>query len=159
MKSGCDTPIHGVCGPDKLRYRFLFFQFGIGWWSLIPIMLSAIWIWINPRVFKKPISTKNWASMAVLGERVGLNRKAFAVPEHFEPVIRILSTISCVGTVVCILGLVIQSFWMTIFGMAVLILSKSWFLDRMVWLYQEMKDTDDEYGRWLYSTLSHCRTG
>jgi len=122
----------------------------IGWWSMIPITLSAVWIWINPRVFKKPASTNNWASMAVLGERVWLNRKLIAVPEQFEPVIKVLNAISGVGTLVCILGLVIQSFWMTVFGMAVLILSKSWFLDRMVWLYQEMKDRNEEYGKWLY---------
>ena len=61
-----------------------------------------------------------------------------------------LNAISGVGTFVCILGLVIQSFWMTIFGMAVLLLSKSWFLDRMVWIYKEMKDINEEYGKWLY---------
>jgi hypothetical protein len=122
----------------------------IGWWSIIPIALSAIWIWINPRVFKKPASTNNWASMAVLGERIWLNRKTTAVPQHFEPAIRVLSILSSVGTLVCILGLVLESFWMTIFGMVVLIFSKSWFLDRMVWLFQEMKDTNEEYGKWFY---------
>jgi hypothetical protein len=122
----------------------------IGWWSIIPIALSVIWIWINPRAFKKPVSTNNWASMAVLGERVWLHREAIAVPQHFEPVIRVLSILSSIGTLVCIVGLFLQSFWMTIFGIAVLILSKSWFLDRMVWLYQEMKGTDDEYRKWFY---------
>ena len=122
----------------------------IGWWSTIPIILSAFWIWINPRVFKKPRSTKNWASKAVLGERVWLNRKEVAVPDHFEPVIKVLSAISGVGTLICIWGLIILSFWMTIFGMALLILGKSWFLDRMVWLYDEMKDVHQEYGKWFY---------
>ncbi len=79
--------------------------------------------------------------MAVLGERVWLNRKAIALPQHFDPVIRVLNMLSSIGALVCILGLVLQSFWMTIFGIAVLILSKSWFLDRMVWLYQEIRDT------------------
>ncbi len=122
----------------------------IGWWSVIPISLSVIWIWINPRVFKKARSTKSWSSRAVLGERVWLNRKAVAVPRHFEPVIKILNAISGIGTLMCIWGLIRLSLWMTIFGMTVLVLSKSWFLDRMVWLYGEMKDADSEYGKWLY---------
>jgi len=122
----------------------------IGWWSLIPIILSVIWIWINPRLFKKPRSTKNWASKAVLGERVWLNRKVVAVPVHFEPVIKVLNAISCVGTLLCIWGLIALSLWMSIFGMAVLILGKSWFLDRMVWLYKEMKDAHLQYGEWDY---------
>jgi len=122
----------------------------IGWWSIIPIFLSVFWIWINPRVFKKASSTKNWSSRAVFGERVWLNRKAVAVPRHFEPVIKILNAISGIGTLMCIWGLIRLSFWMTIFGTAVLVLSKSWFLDRMVWLYDEMEDADPEYGKWLY---------
>ena len=122
----------------------------IGWWTLIPIILSVICIWINPRLFKKPRSTKNWASKAVLGERVWLNRKVVAIPVHFEPVIKVLNAISGVGTLLCIWGLIAVSFWVTTFGMVVLILGKSWFLDRMVWLYNEMKDAHLEYGNWDY---------
>ena len=29
-------------------------------------------------------------------------------------------------------------------------LGKMWFLDRMVWLYEDMKDTTPEYRSWLY---------
>jgi len=82
--------------------------------------------------------------------RWGLNRKEVAVPRHFEPVIKVLNAISGVGTLLCFCGLIALSFWMTIFGMAVLLLGKSWFLDRMVWLYDEMKDTHSEYGKWFY---------
>ena len=88
--------------------------------------------------------------MVSAGERIWLNRNVVPVPQKFEPVIKVLIAISGFEALLCILGFVMQSFWMTIFGMAVLILSKSWFLDRMVWLYQEMKNTNDEYGRWYY---------
>jgi hypothetical protein len=37
-----------------------------------------------------------------------------------------------------------------ILGMALLILGKSWFLDRMVWLHDEMKNTHSEYEKWFY---------
>ena len=39
----------------------------------------------------------------------------------------------------CIWGLIKLSAWETIFGMVIVLIGKSWFLDRMVWLYDEMK--------------------
>ncbi len=54
----------------------------VEWWSLIPILMTVLWIWLNPRVFPRPISTKNWASKAVLGERVWLNRIALPCAER-----------------------------------------------------------------------------
>ena len=122
----------------------------IGWWSAVPILLSIVWIWINPRVFAIPSSTKSWASKAVLGERVWLNRKRIPIPEHHRPIINILNTISAIGSLLCIWGLIKQSGWGTIFGMMMVILGKSWFLDRMVWLYDEMKDNNPDYRSWLY---------
>ena len=46
----------------------------IGWWCLLPGCIAILWMFLNPVMFKKPISTKNWASKAVLGERVYLDR-------------------------------------------------------------------------------------
>ena len=122
----------------------------IGLWSAVPILLAVVWIWINPRVFTRPGSTKNWASKAVLGERVWLNRKRIPIPEHHLPLIYILNTISGLGTLLCIWGLVKLSVWGTLFGMVMVVLGKSWFLDRMVWLYDEMKDENPDYRSWLY---------
>jgi len=122
----------------------------IGWWSLVPILLSVVWIWLNPRVFKKPRSTNNWASKAVLGERVWLNRKEIPIPEHHHPVINILNTISTAGTLICVWGLIKLSVWVTIFGVVLVVLGKSWFLDRMVWLYDEIRNADPNYRSWLY---------
>jgi len=85
-----------------------------------------------------------------LGERVWLNRKRIAIPEHHQPVINILNTISGLGTLLCIWGLIRLSVWGTIFGMVIVVLGKSWFLDRMVWLYDEMKDANPDYRSWFY---------
>ena len=52
----------------------------IGPWAWALLSVTIYWIWINPRLFKKPLSTDNWASKAVLGERVWLNRKCIPVP-------------------------------------------------------------------------------
>jgi len=122
----------------------------IGWWALVPLFFSVLWIWINPRLFDKPRSTDNWASKAVLGERVWINRKKIPIPDHHGRVISILKTISIVGTLICIWGLIWLSVWATIFGAVVVVLGKTWFLDRMVWLYEEMKDADPGYRSWLY---------
>src|SRR5690606_28585339 len=54
----------------------------LGWYSLIPIFLIILWVFINPRAFKKPRSTNNWASKAVLGERVLANKDKVEIPQH-----------------------------------------------------------------------------
>ncbi len=122
----------------------------LGWWSVICIAVALFWVWLNPRFFNKPRSTNNWASKAVMGERVWLNRKKIPVPEHHKILPNILSVVSSMGMILCIFGVVKLQIWPTIFGTSLAYLGKSWFLDRMVWLYDEMKDENPEYERWLY---------
>jgi len=122
----------------------------IGWWALLPIAAVALWTWLNPRLFPKPASTDHWMSKAVLGERVWANREAVPVPDHHLPVLRATRIISFIGILFGFYGLATLEVWPTIFGMTVLYLGKTWFLDRMVWLYDEMKDKVPEYGEWLY---------
>ncbi len=50
-------------------------QVWIGPWAWGLTVLAILWIWVNPRIFRKPVSTDNWASKTVLGERVWINRK------------------------------------------------------------------------------------
>ena len=121
-----------------------------GWMSRICVVVALAWVWINPRLFRKPKSTNNWASKAVLGERVWLNRKNIPVPEHHRLLPNILSFIASIGMVFCIYGVVRLHVWSTIFGIALTYLGKSWFLDRMVWLYEDMKEMQSEYRKWLY---------
>src|SRR5687767_10226355 len=54
----------------------------LGWWSIVPVLLTLLWAWLNPRLFPVPSSTNNWASMAVLGERVWMNRGKVPLPQH-----------------------------------------------------------------------------
>lgn len=122
----------------------------LGWWSLIPVIITIGWMWLNPRIFPKPNSTNNWASKAVLGERVWLNRDNFPVPNHHQKVPNILSFVSTSGVVFLIWGLVTLDFWPTLLGVVLVYLGKLWFIDRMVWLYEDMKDVQPEYRSWLY---------
>jgi hypothetical protein len=122
----------------------------LGWWCIICVAVAMAWVWINPRLFQKPKSTDNWASKAVLGERVWLNRKKVPVPKYHRTLPNILSIIASIGMVLCIYGVVKLQVWPTVFGIALAYLGKSWFLDRMVWLYEDMKETQPEYKKWLY---------
>jgi hypothetical protein len=121
-----------------------------GWWSLIPIIVVLLWGWLNPRVFPEPKSTNNWASKAVLGEWVWMNRKKVPVPNHHRNVPNALSAAGALGIIPFIWGLIILEVWPVVFGGAIIIISKLWFVDRMVWLYEDMKDATPEYKSWLY---------
>lgn len=122
----------------------------LGWWCLIPVTITIGWMWLNPRIFPEPNSTNNWASKAVLGERVWLNRDNVPVPKHHQKVPNILSVVSTSGVVFLIWGLVALNFWPTLLGVTLVYLGKLWFIDRMVWLYEDMKDVQPEYRSWLY---------
>lgn len=40
--------------------------------------------------------------------------------------------------------------WPLLLGSLVVYAGKLWYLDRMVWLYEDMKDRDPRYRAWLY---------
>ena len=123
----------------------------IGYWCLIPIALSIAWMFLNPILFQEPTSTKNWASKAVLGERVFMNRDQVDIPAiHRTPLFAILNTVSSIGLIVAIWAAVSYSFAGAIVGVSAAYLGKSWFLDRMVWLYEDMKNNNDVYKSWDY---------
>ena len=124
----------------------------IGWFAIIPIGVLIIWTWLNPRVFPKPRSTKNWASKGVFGEKIFVNRKKLktVIPEHHQQAAKILTIISFVGFVLMIYGLYILHPWITAIGTTVAFIGKLWFVDRMVWLYEELKDSNDEFKNWEY---------
>ncbi|MFC1846196.1 DUF6653 family protein [Chloroflexota bacterium] len=121
----------------------------IGWWCLIPVAISLAWMFLNPVLFSKPKSTDNWASKAVLGERVWQNRDKVAVPGYHKTMLNILNGISFIGMLLIIWAIIVLSIWPAILGVALTYIGKSWYLDRMVWLYQDMKHLP-EYGKWLY---------
>lgn len=121
----------------------------IGWWSLLPIGLLLAWLWYNPRAFPPPRSTDNWASKAVLGERVWLNRGNVPIPAHHARTTQLLSVAGTIGVPIFIYGIVTLEIWPTLLGMAITVLAKLWFIDRMVWLYEDMKDATPTYRAWL----------
>jgi len=122
----------------------------LDWWAIIPITLVFIWVWINPRIFPEPKSTNNWASKVVLGEWVRMNREKVPIPKHHIFFPNIITAIGFIGLILFIYGLVVLHLWITILGGIIIMLSKLWYADRVVWLYEDMKDTTPEYRSWLY---------
>jgi hypothetical protein len=119
----------------------------LGWWSLLFILIAIAWIWFNPRVFPEVKNTDNWASKGVFGERVWLNRKNIPIPEHHKTMPNILNGVQGIGIIFLIYGLWYLDFWSTFVGLILTIESKLWYVDRMVCLYEDMKD-NPEYGKW-----------
>jgi hypothetical protein len=120
----------------------------LGWWAVVPVIIALLWAWYNPRIFPAPASLDHWASKAVLGERVWLNRDVVFVPVHHRVAPNLLSTVSGIGMLFVFWGVVAFATWPTVFGMALVYCGKLWFLDRMAWLWEDMKDATEEYRSW-----------
>lgn len=122
----------------------------LGYGCLAPVGLALAWMWLNPRVFPAPRSTRNWASKAVLGERVWLNRRRVPVPARHRVLPHFLSLLAGGGSILVIWGVTMLHPWPTLMGLAIVLAAKFWFLDRMVWLYEDMHPQHAPYAAWLY---------
>ncbi|OPY38321.1 MAG: hypothetical protein A4E35_00744 [Methanoregula sp. PtaU1.Bin051] len=120
----------------------------LGWYALVPAALALLWAYVNPRIFPAPASLDHWASKAVLGERVWLNRDAVPVPARHRTAPNILSALAGAGMLLTLWGVLVLDPWPAILGMAFVYCGKLWFLDRMVWLWEDMKDATPEYRSW-----------
>ncbi len=112
----------------------------IGWYCLLPLALLIVWIVINPTLFKKPTSYSSWGSRAVLGERIYMKGKENPIPAHHKTPIIILNILQTLSVLILGLGLWKLNVYITLHGATALYLSKMWFLDRMVWLYEEVSE-------------------
>lgn len=110
----------------------------LGWGALLPIGLVLLWTWWNPRAFGPPSSTNNWASYGTFGERLFLNRRSVPIPDHHSAWGIGLSIVSGFGAVVWIWGLWIIDPGLILAGLTLMVGGKTWFFDRMVWLYHDM---------------------
>ena len=120
----------------------------LGWWALVPLALALFWTWINPRAFPPPDRTDGWASKGTFGERVFLNRKTVPIPAHHRNWAFALGALSALGLPPLVWGLWVLDVPMTLLGLVLVVLPKVWFVDRMVWLYEDMKATHPDYAAW-----------
>lgn len=122
----------------------------LGIYFLIPVSIVGLWSWLNPRIFPKPDSTDNWASKGVLGERIFTEKEQTNtdIPRHHIIAAYITTAISLVGAVVLTYGLIALDIWPVLLGGSASLLAKMWFVDRMVWLFEDMKHLP-KYSQWL----------
>lgn len=114
----------------------------IGVYFVIPLGLTLLWTFVNPRLFDEPDSLENWASKGVLGERIWKDRSAYDIPRDFSLLTHMLNATQVIGLIPFLWGLYTLDFWMTMTGFAVAFLCKAWFFDRMVWLFEDMRETE-----------------
>ena len=121
----------------------------IGWWSLILITLSVVFLMTNPLLFPPPRSTRNWASKGVFGERVYANRAEVEIPPQYQSRVPVVANaISAVGMGTLAYGLVVLNPLAVVAALVIQQTAKSWYIDRMVLLYEDMKARDPEYAHW-----------
>ncbi|MFL4995572.1 MAG: DUF6653 family protein [Microvirga sp.] len=120
----------------------------LGIWALVPVALVVLWLWLNPRLFQAPATRNGWSAKATFGERVWLNRKAVPIPEHHARAAHILTAISAAGFALALIGALLNDVLATVSGGLITWFAKMWFCDRMVWLYDEMKDKHPPYAEW-----------
>lgn len=122
----------------------------IGAWSLIGVALAIIWMFVNPLLFKAPKSTRNWASRAVLGERIWVDRDKVDLPEQFRsraaPLVA--NAYSTLGMGILAFGLVELNLLATVTGILITHGGKAWYMDRISLLFADMKGRNAEYAAW-----------
>ena len=125
----------------------------IGWWCLIPLAGSALWMVINPLLFAVPTSTRNWASKAVFGERIWVDRTSRDIPAQFRSrVPNLANAFSCIGVPMLAGGLVVLDVWLVVAGIVIIHGGKLWYLDRMVLLFEDTKQGDATVASWEYGS-------
>lgn len=72
-----------------------------------------------------------------MGERIFLDRKSNPIAKHHVDIANVLTALSVLGVIILSYGLIVLSFWAVFAGMIATILPKVWFVDRMVWLYED----------------------
>ena len=113
------------------------FRIWLGWYCVIPVSVLVIWIIVNPRLFKKPANFNSWGSKAVLGERIYIKRKEEPIPSGHNTPVAILTILQTIGGGILIYGVWSLNVYLTVHGLTFVYLTKMWFLDRMVWLYED----------------------
>ena len=111
----------------------------IGVYSLALIALSIFWIWVNPRIFNKPESTDNWASMGTFGERIYLNRKNEHIAAHHIRACGVLQFLTALGVPLFLYGVYFLDVFILTMANLWIIVFKAWFVDRMVWVYRDTR--------------------
>ncbi|EOA3786385.1 DUF6653 family protein [Vibrio vulnificus] len=124
----------------------------LGWWTLVVLIVVTLWTWLNPRLFSAPKKTNNWASMGTFGERIYLNRSnENVIPKHHLQMCKFIIFLQVLGVLFWFYSLYSMAYGLILLSTLWLMFTKTWFVDRMVWLYQDVKEKNPVYQSWLKS--------
>ena len=102
------------------------------------VLVVVFWIWLNPRIFSEPKRFDAWMSKGVLGERIFIDHRA-ELPAHQRIAARVLTLLSLPGVLILIWGLYALWWEGVVFGAVLTALPKVWFVDRMVWVFEDWR--------------------
>lgn len=121
----------------------------LGPWAALGLtLLVVIWLRINPRLFPAPKNTENWASKATFGERIWLNRRQVPIPRDVDQAALVLSAVTAIGFIATLIG-ALRNDWMVLLpGLAVTYAGKLVLLNRLVQLYERMRNAHPLYRFW-----------
>jgi len=123
----------------------------IGWYSLIAVAIAFAWMMLNPLLFAKPRSTKNWATKGVFGERIWSERKNLTIPEQFKsPVPNVANAYAVLEMALLIYDLIALQVIPVLAGIVIAHGGKLWYLDCMVLLFEDMKTRNSDIAGWEY---------
>ncbi|MEJ3658680.1 DUF6653 family protein [Actinomycetes bacterium KLBMP 9759] len=112
----------------------------IGWWALAAVAVVVVWLWLNPRAFPPVTTPAAWASKGIAGERIWADERD-RVPEHHREAFRLIAVPGVVGIAMLVWGLVRLEVWPTCTGAALVVLAQLWRIDRLAWMYDELRVT------------------
>ena len=117
--------------------------------ALVSIVLLAGWLWLNSRIFPPPLTTKSWAARTIMGERAYVLRSLHPIPLYHGNALTLLGIGTWLGGLLMAAGLLAAEPATFIVGCVTAALCRFWFLDRLVWLFDDMAREVPEYRAWL----------
>lgn len=115
----------------------LWFRDTLGWWTVAILVASVGWMWLNPRAFRAVTTPRSWAEMGIYGEKMWVDKAPAARP-HRAAITRI-ALVAVPGTALLAWGLYALSGWPVLFGLALILLSQMWQIDRFVQIYRDSR--------------------
>jgi hypothetical protein len=115
----------------------------LGPWTWVSVAALAGWALINPRAFPPPASAERWASRAVLGERLWLERG-----RPSDRTIRVSIALSAAGLLPLAWGVLRLEPVVAVAGLAITLAGKFLFLHRMVGRFDAAAAEDPALRAW-----------
>lgn len=111
----------------------------LGFWWVILSVLIMVYLWYSPRAYPPPPRLDTWTTKAVFGARLFFadEQPASVSSSHHAMGLHLLA-LSIVGLLPAVYGLIELNPWATVLGVVLVIMPKLWFMDRMVWMYEDM---------------------